>query len=135
MESDDLYVSLPHLTELDKLELEEILGGRVTVKPEATPSGHLGEPGTVEAIISLAKYAIPSIAAVLSIYLVKGRHRERVIDETFIANASGTFHRKLSISTASEEAVKADVIRELTKASQSLGQKPSEDAGGTTDAG
>jgi hypothetical protein len=134
MGADDLYVSLPNLTELDKLELEETLGGPVVVKPEATPSGHFGEPGTVIALISLAKYAIPSIAACLSVYLVKGRHRERVVDETFIANASGTFHRKLSISTASEEAVKADVIRELTKASQSLGQKPNEDAADTADA-
>jgi hypothetical protein len=123
MDSNDLRVTLENLTELDRLELEELLGDAIVTIPQSTPSGHLGEPGTLAAVIELSKFAIPTIGACLGIFLAKGRHREGLVDKIEVSNSHGTFRRRLEISTSTAEAVKADVIKELTKAAHSLSQE------------
>jgi hypothetical protein len=116
MDLNDLHVTLSDLTELDRLELEELLGEKVETTPRPAPRGHLGEPGTWTVIIELSKVAIPTIGTCLAIFLGKGRHRVDVADNIEVSNSKGTFRRKLQISIDDEQAVKANVIKELDQA-------------------
>lgn len=118
--TDDLRIEVSGLTELERLELEEIIGEKLAVVPQSTPAGHLGEPGTLTAIVQISQVAIPTIGTCLAIFLAKGRDKVRIKDNIDVTTKNGSFRRKLNIVADKEDAVKADVIRQLGEAAMSI---------------
>jgi hypothetical protein len=116
MAQDDIQVTLSGLTELERLDLEQTVGKEfIQVVPHPTPSGQIGEPGTLDAIIRISEIAIPIIGTNLAIWLSAKRSGRRFKDKIVIETPRGNFRREVSITSTDQEAAKPELVEHLTK--------------------
>ncbi len=114
MDHDNIQIGISGLTELDRLELEKIVGpDHVDVSAPRTAKGHLGEPGSMTAIITIGLAALEVVGGVLALWLAKERRKSVLKDEIEIKTSKGTIRRKLTITAESSDAIKAEVVKQL----------------------
>ncbi|MBV8073203.1 MAG: hypothetical protein JO270_25120 [Acidobacteriaceae bacterium] len=115
MEGNQIRLRINGLTELDRLELEKIIEpGTLEFQRKATPSGQLGEPGTWTAIIEITALAVPIIGSSLALWLSHGSRRSVLKDQIEIETDTARVRRKLLIKSSSSDALKAEVVKQLT---------------------
>ena len=118
MDPHTVVITLNGLTELDRLELEEILehervSSDVQFQQQPTPEGRLGEPGSLNAVIRIAEVTLPVIVAVLGVWLSQARRSWVLKDEIEIETRKGRIRRKVYVSSTSSDGAKAEVIKQL----------------------
>jgi hypothetical protein len=108
MGQDDIRTSINGLTELDRLELEKIIGQKhLAITTQRTPDGHLGEPGSMTAMITIGIAALEVVGGSLALWLAKDRRKSLLKDEIEIKTTKGTIRRKLVIKSESSDAIPA----------------------------
>ena len=106
----DTQLIVGGLSALDKEELELQLGAAIGFVEPSVPQGTLAEPATIAAVITLGSIAITAFGAWLS----KARQKHLLRERFRVLHPDGSSEEHvLEIQSSSEDAIKAEVIRQL----------------------